>query len=121
MKLKPEPFRMIRSGKKTIELRLYDEKRQQLKVDDEIEFICPEERQEPFTVRVLALHFFQSFAELYAALPLLKCGYTKETLAGASPDDMNRYYSPEEQAQYGVVGIEIERIGEDKAGTAAGQ
>ncbi|MBQ0010138.1 MAG: ASCH domain-containing protein, partial [Ruminococcus sp.] len=38
MKLQPEPFAMIRSGKKTIELRLYDEKRQQIEVGDTIEF-----------------------------------------------------------------------------------
>lgn len=30
MKLKPSPFEMIRSGKKTIELRLYDEKRKSI-------------------------------------------------------------------------------------------
>ena len=32
MELTPEPLELIRSGKKTIELRLYDEKRQAIKV-----------------------------------------------------------------------------------------
>lgn len=36
MRLRREPFEKIRSGEKTIELRLFDEKRQKLKVDDEI-------------------------------------------------------------------------------------
>ena len=38
MKLKSHPFYMIRSGQKTFELRLFDEKRQKLQVNDEIEF-----------------------------------------------------------------------------------
>ena len=46
----------------------------------------------------------------YAALPLLKCGYTEETITNASPDDMNQYYSIEKQSKYGVVGIEIELL-----------
>ena len=115
MHLQPQPFSMIRSGEKTIELRLYDEKRQQIAVNDEIEFCCPECGQTPYTVRVKAMHRFRNFAELYAALPLLRCGYTGETLASASPDDMNAYYSPQEQAKYGVVGIEVKPILQDGA------
>lgn len=115
MHLQPQPFSMIRSGEKTIEQRLYDEKRQQIKVNDEIEFCCPESGQNPFTVRVKALHRFRNFAELYGVLPLLRCGYTRETLASASPDDMNAYYSPQQQAKYGVVGIEVKSLAQDDA------
>ena len=53
------------------------------------------------------LHRFDSFEELYGALPLLKCGYTPEDVGDAHPRDMEQYYSPKEQARYGVVGIEI--------------
>ena len=38
MKLNPYPFEMIKSGQKTIELRLLDEKRQLIKVGDTIVF-----------------------------------------------------------------------------------
>ena len=38
MNLAPSPFEMIKSGAKTIELRLYDEKRRAVKVGDTIEF-----------------------------------------------------------------------------------
>lgn len=108
MKLRSQPFNMIRSGQKTYELRLYDEKRQQVQVSDEIEFSCLDGNETPFVVRVISIHLFEDFGELYATLPLLKCGYTKETVDAASPEDMNQYYSTEEQAQYWVVGIEIE-------------
>lgn len=107
MKLRSQPFNMIRSGQKTFELRLYDEKRQLVQVNDEIEFSCLDGNEAPFVVRVIALHLFKNFGELYATLPLLECGYTKETIDTASPEDMNQYYSVEEQARYGVVGIEI--------------
>ena len=107
MKLRSQLFYMIRSGQKTYELRLYDEKRQRVRVNDEIEFSCLDGNETPFVVRVIGLHLFNSFTELYSALPLLKCGYTKAMLVDASPDDMNQYYSIKEQARYGVVGIEI--------------
>lgn len=38
MKLKEDPFERMKNGTKTIEFRLYDEKRRKIKVGDEIEF-----------------------------------------------------------------------------------
>ena len=38
MKLNAYPFEMIKSGEKTIEIRLFDEKRQQIKAGDKIVF-----------------------------------------------------------------------------------
>ena len=110
MKLRSQPFQKIRSGRKTFELRLYDEKRQRIKVGDEIEFSCTDAERKPFVVVVTGLHLFKNFAELYATLPLLQCGYMEDDVDKASPDDMNRYYSVEEQAEFGVVGIEIKLI-----------
>ncbi len=109
MSLRPEPFERIKSGVKTFELRLYDEKRAALRVGDTIRFTrC--ESTETLHARILALHRFSSFEELYATLPLLKCGYTEADVAMASPADMNAYYPVEKQALYGVVGIEIALI-----------
>ena len=134
MRLRRQPFEQIRSGVKTIELRLYDEKRQQLRTGDEIEFSCidaehgdsPEDshlpgtaespadiiegKKETITVRVTALHIYNNFRELYTSLPLLKCGYTRETVADARPEDMDLYYSAQEQACCKVVGIEFKLI-----------
>lgn len=39
MKLQPSPFERIVSGQKTVELRLYDEKRRQIRSGDTIRFI----------------------------------------------------------------------------------
>ncbi len=110
MHLAPQPFGMIRSGRKTIELRLLDEKRKIIQVGDEIEFTNLKDRRQRCTVEVVALHPFASFQELYQHLPLLKCGYTEEDIGTASPSDMDQYYSPEAQARYGVVGIEVKLL-----------
>ena len=106
MKLNSAPYKMIKNGKKTIELRLFDPKRQQIKVGDGIVFTNTEDG-ETIEAIVLALHRFDSFADLYGALPLLRCGYTEANVSQAAPCDMEIYYSPEEQRRYGVVGIEI--------------
>lgn len=110
MKLQPVPFAMIESGQKSIELRLWDEKRRRLQCGDVIRFDNTADDTEVLRVLVRELKLFPSFVELYHALPLLDCGYTPETLADASPEDMNAYYSPEEQARWGVVGIVIELL-----------
>ncbi len=107
MNLNPTPFDMIKCGNKTIELRLLDSKRRCIEVGDTIKFTNTAENTEIITVRVLALHKFDSFETLYKSLPLLKCGYTEEDIGSASPSDMNEYYTMEEQNKYGVVGIEI--------------
>ena len=106
MNLHPIPFEMIKSGQKTIELRLYDEKRQLIKIGDEI-FFTNTATEETIHMQILKLHRFDSFAELYKSLPLLKCGYTSENVGKATSADMEQYYSVEEQKEYGVLGIEI--------------
>ena len=42
MKLNRDPFEKIKSGSKTIEMRLFDEKRQRISVGDFIEFSSAE-------------------------------------------------------------------------------
>ena len=108
MKLHDSPYRMIEDGCKTIELRLYDEKRKMISVGDEIEFVHSQDQSQVLLCRVVALHIFPSFKELYNSLPLLQCGYTENDIDTASPSDMNLYYSEREQEKYGVVGIEVE-------------
>ena len=106
MKLNREPFEQMKSGIKTIELRLYDEKRSLIKIGDEIEFFH-KGSGESLVADVVALHRFKSFKDLYETLPLCQCGYTAENVDQASPSDMNRYYSAELQGEYDVIGIEL--------------
>lgn len=106
MKLNPEPFAMIKSGMKTIELRLLDEKRAKIKPGDVI-FFTNTYDGEKISTTVIKLHCFNNFEELYKTLPLLQCGYTFDNVDKAKSSDMEKYYSKEEQRKYGVVGIEL--------------
>ncbi len=111
MRLKNDPFKAIKSGTKKIELRLNDEKRKLIKEHDIIEF---ENRitSEKIEVEVIKLHHFDSFFELYKHFDKISIGYKADEIA--NPEDMDKYYSKEEQAKYGVVGIEIKLIDLEK-------
>ena len=106
MQLTPSPFQMIKEGTKTIELRLFDEKRRKIQIGDIIEF-SNTETGEKIGAKVSALYVFDSFELLYKELSLLECGYTEADIETALPDDMNVYYSKDNQHKYGVVGIRI--------------
>lgn len=107
MNLNPEPFEMISSGKKTIELRLNDEKRKAISVGDTIVFTNTQDSNRQIFATVTALHKFKNFKELYENLPLLKCGYTEEDIVSAKPEDMSLYYSKELEEKNGALGIEL--------------
>ncbi len=112
MKLNSQPYALIENREKTIELRLYDEKRKRIKIGDHIVFSNAREPQNQIEVEVINLYIFKDFPELYKKLPLEKCGYSVDGLKTASSDDMLKYYSVEKQDKYGVVGIEVKLAAE---------
>lgn len=107
MNLHDDPFNLIKSGTKTIELRLNDLKRQKIKVGDLIEF-TNRVTDEKMTVKVVDLFKFDSFSELYKNFDKVSMGYREDEEADSS--DMELYYSKEEQEKYGVLAIKIEKI-----------
>ncbi|MBR3161346.1 MAG: ASCH domain-containing protein [Bacilli bacterium] len=107
MKLNDKPFNSIEEGTKTVELRLNDEKRQQLKVKDYIEFTNRETSKKLLT-EVIDLHKYPSFEELFKHFDKKDLGYDEDEVA--DPADMDEYYSKEEQDKYGVVGIKIKKL-----------
>ena len=104
MRLHDDPFKLIVAGTKTIEMRLYDEKRQEIKIGDEIEFTNRVSGHKQLT-KVVNLHRFNSFDELYNNFDKILLGYGEDE--EANPNDMSQYYSSEDLEKYGVVGIEI--------------
>lgn len=107
MRLHHRYFEAIKGGTKTIEVRLYDEKRRLIKENDIIEF---ESRTtgEKIDTKVVRLHKFNNFKELYSNFDKVILGYYIDE--EAKPEDMEQFYSKVEQEEFGVVGIEIELI-----------
>lgn len=104
MRLNNKPFELIKSGLKTIELRLNDEKRQLINKGDIIIF-TNRVTSEQLKTRVIGLLKFANFEELYQYFNKVDLGYGFDE--DANPSDMELYYSKEEQDKYGVVAIEI--------------
>ena len=108
MRLHPGPFEAIKSGEKIYEMRLNDEKRQQMKVGDTIEFVSRADGTS-FEAEIVELSYYKNFAEMYAALPLDKCGYKADEVANAKPEDMEQYYEPAEIEKFGTVAIKLRK------------
>lgn len=109
LKLQPEYYNFILNGTKRIEIRLYDEKRQKIKVGDTIKFLKEPELKESFEVKVVELLRYDSFEDLfkdYDISVLADISTTKEELL----KDLETFYTKEKQQEYGVLGIRIELI-----------
>ena len=107
MNLQPKYFDFIKNGTKRIELRLYDEKRQQIKIGDLIEFSKSE--TEKFNAKVVGLLRYDSFQNLFKDFDisaLADSSMTKRELL----DVLCEFYTPEKQNEFGVVGIRIELL-----------
>ena len=101
MKLNESPFERIKNGTKTIEFRLYDEKRKKIEIGDKIEFSKLPDLQEKILVDVLDIYRDETFENLFKRL------FTNEEEIERKTASMYQYYSKEQEKQYGVIGIKI--------------
>ena len=107
MRLHNSPFKLIKNGSKTIELRLNDEKRKLIKVGDIIRFTNRVTLEE-LDAEVINLYSYPSFEELYKYFDKVSMGYDANEVA--NPNDMEQYYTKENQEKYGVIAIEIKKV-----------
>ena len=84
MRLHDEPFNLLKNGTKTIELRLYDEKRREIHEGDNIEFTNRVTNEKIMTT-VIKLHIYRSFKELYGHFDKVSLGYKENE--EAAPED----------------------------------
>lgn len=104
MNLQPKYFDYIKNGTKRIELRLFDEKRQQIQLGDTIEFAKSED--EKLKAEVIGLLRYNSFNDLFEDFDisiLADKSMTKQELL----DVLSEFYTPEKQAEFGVIGIRL--------------
>ncbi len=107
MKLQPEYYNYILNGTKRMEIRLNDEKRKLIKVGDTIKFLKEPDLNESFKAKVVELLYYNNFDELfddYDISILADKSMTKEELKKI----LEKFYTKEKQAKYGVIGIRIE-------------
>lgn len=109
MTLYDDPFNAIQSKEKLVEIRLWDQKRRQLKVNDTITFTKLSNPLETLTVRVMALDRFPTFKEMYETLPDQILGAYGQTV-DQMLDDTYEIYSQEQEQHWGTVAIHIEVI-----------
>lgn len=109
IKLQPQYYNYILYGTKRIEIRLYDEKRQQIKIGDTIIFLKEPDLNESFKAKVTGLLRYNSFEDMFKDFDtsiLSDKSMTKKDLINV----LEQFYTKEKQKQYGVLGIRIELI-----------
>lgn len=109
MKLQDKYYNYILNGTKRIELRLYDEKRQQIKIGDIIKFYKEPKLKDTFRAKVIGLLRHNSFYDMFKDLDisiLADVSMTKNELM----DELCRFYTVDNQLKYGVIGIRVELL-----------
>ncbi|MDF1497107.1 MAG: ASCH domain-containing protein [Patescibacteria group bacterium] len=105
-----KPFELISIGKKTIEIRLNDEKRQKLTIGDEIEFTKLSNPDEKLHVKIIDLLRYSSFKELIDEYGMEFYGYPADEDVEDFIQSIYTIYTPEDEKKYEVLGIRIELI-----------
>lgn len=109
MKLKPEFFDQVKSGKKIYEIRLHDEKRQKIGVGDNIIFKKEPELLDGVIVRVVDVKRFNSFEDMARTLSLSSIGFDNKNATQVARF-YRTIYSKEDEKNYGVVAFKMELV-----------
>ena len=107
--LHKEVFDIVRDGIKDVEIRVNDEKRRNLKVDDTLIFVNRGDENEKISAKVIKLNYFKDFTEVLNYYKMEKI-YLKETTRDEYVMLMKKFYSDDEVNKYGVVAIEFKKM-----------
>ena len=101
-------FEVVKNGTKNIECRLNDEKRRLLKIGDKLTFLKRPNDIEKIEAVVEDLKYYNNFKEMmndYSIEEVYIKGYTKNEFLKL----LERFYTEENQKQYGVVAIKFKK------------
>lgn len=107
MKLVTEPYNKIASGKKVIESRLFDEKRQQIAIGDKIVFSENDKPENTVATEVKGLLRYQTFKELFADHEPSLFGEESRVFL---LNQIKQFYSDDDEQKYGVVGVRLQLL-----------
>lgn len=103
LNLRKKYFDLIKTGEKTIELRLFDEKRKNIKINDLL-ILKNSENKNLLNIKVINLYRSNSFENLVKLFDIQKTGFN-------SIEELNNcileFFTKEKQEKYGVLGIEM--------------
>lgn len=112
MSLRAPYFDLVAGGTKTVEMRLFDEKRRCLSVGDTVLFRSVEDPTRAVRTRIVSLTVYPDFralAEGYAPEALGFAGKTPEEIART----MGEFYPAKEIRAWGVLAVGVARVRED--------
>lgn len=104
--LEEEIFDLVKNGTKNVEVRINDDKRRYLKVGDTCTFLKRPLEKDIINAKITNLVYYSNFFDLvknYDIKFLYKEGYSKKEFLKL----LNKFYTEEEQKEYGVVAIEF--------------
>ncbi len=104
MKLKNKPFELILKRLKSVEIRLYDDKRRIIKIGDSIDFVNIDDGR-LISAEVIGIRHYNNFIELYDNFDPKDLGYGEDD--SPAPSDMLEYYREEDIEKWGTCAITI--------------
>lgn len=107
MGLNHDQFLLVQDGSKTIEIRLNDAKRRQLRASDAIEFVDTTTAA-TLIKHVQQLEVFSTFAELYSRYGGAIVGSAETDSVAKMVADTYTIYTPEQEKTDGVLAIHLQ-------------
>lgn len=99
-------FDIVSSGSKDVEIRLNDDKRRKLSIDDTLVFLKRPDDKEEIKATVTNLVYFNNFLEVVDNYDMKRI-YLDNTSKEDYINLMKRFYNDEDVSKYGVVAIEF--------------
>jgi serine/threonine protein phosphatase 1 len=109
MKLQKEHFDHIAEGSKTVEMRLFDEKRRKIHVGDTIEFTREGSEERKLLARVQGMYVYHGFDELVEDFTPVDLGFAK-TSPGKIEEYMLRIYGVEKAFKNKALAIKVKAV-----------
>lgn len=109
MGLQEKYYNNMKYGSKKIEMRINDDKRRMLNIGDTIYFMLEPDRKKKLETKIIGLTVYKDFNDALNNIPIEFLS-DKNDSQEVYLNDLNKFYSKEEQEEYGVLAIEIEVI-----------
>ena len=121
MRLEEDEFAAIKSGEKTVEVRLFDNESKQVDIGDYIEFFKSSDETQRVKRKVVDLDVWQSFEKVFTnahyesgervvglRFTPRQLGVSQDATVDSLVEKMYKYYSKEQEEEYGVIAFVIE-------------